>query len=302
MGHNHEHHHSEIPAGKINTAFYVGIGLNLLFVLVEVVVGLSVHSLSLLSDAGHNLADVTGLALSLLAFALAKVKPNENYTYGYKKTTILIALFNALVLIVSVIVICYEAIRRFQNPEPLPGFVIAGVAAVGIVINSVSALFFFRDKEKDMNVKAAYLHLMSDALVSLALVVGGILIYYTGWKWVDPVLSIVVAVVILFSTKSLLVHSLRLAMDGVPEDISPQNIKTLIEAVGGVKEANHIHIWSMSSTQNALTMHIKVDANLSLKEIEAIKQQINHLLINENIHHSTIETEPDTDYVKELKC
>jgi cobalt-zinc-cadmium efflux system protein len=302
MEHGHEHHHHEIPSGKINTAFYVGIGLNLLFVITEVLVGLYVHSLSLLSDAGHNLADVAGLALSLLAFALVKVKPNENYTYGYKKTTILIALFNALVLLVSVIIICYEAIRRFRNPEPLPGFVIAAVAAVGIVINAVSALFFFRNKEKDINIKAAYLHLMSDALVSLALVIGGIVIYYTGWRWIDPALSIVVAIVILFSTKSLLAHSLRLAMDGVPENISPQSIKELVETHAGVKEANHIHIWSISSTQNALTMHIKVDAALSLKEIEAIKQDINHTLLHENIHHTTIETEPDTAFSKNMKC
>ena len=302
MAHNHEHHHAEISADGVNKAFYVGIVLNLLFVLIEAIVGLYIHSLSLLSDAGHNLADVAGLTLSLVAFKLVKIKPNENYTYGYKKTTILIALFNAVVLLVSVLIIGYEAIQRFTNPQPLPGFVIAGVAAVGIVINAVSALFFFRNKEKDINIKSAYLHLLSDAMVSLALVIGGIAMYYTGWTWVDPLLSIVVALVILFSTLSLLKHSLRLAIDGVPENINPQKIKDAIKNVPGVQAVHHIHIWSLSSTQNAITLHIQVHAALSLTDTEAIKQHIKHLLQHEGINHATIETEPDTAGEKERNC
>ncbi|HCN83988.1 MAG TPA: cation transporter, partial [Sphingobacteriaceae bacterium] len=166
MDHNHAHHHHHaITPAAVNTAFIIGISLNLLFVLIEVIAGLSIHSLSLLSDAGHNLADVGALALSLLAFRLLKVRSNEHYTYGYRKTSILIALFNGMVLMVSVGAIIYEAAHRFFNPEPLPGTTIAIVAGIGIIINSLTALMFFRDKDKDMNIKSAYLHLMSDAVV-----------------------------------------------------------------------------------------------------------------------------------------
>src|SRR5436190_18433073 len=155
----HHHHHAK-PLTSINTAFIIGISLNFLFVVIEVIFGLSVHSLSLLSDAGHNLADVASLALSLLAFRLLKVKASEQYTYGYSKTTILAALFNAVILLVSIGAIGYEAMHRFFNPEPLPGKTIAIVAGIGIVINGLTAFMFFREKEKDLNIKSAYLHLL----------------------------------------------------------------------------------------------------------------------------------------------
>src|SRR4051812_45360423 len=161
--HNHTHHHHEhaITLTHVNSAFIIGIALNFLFVVIEVIAGLYIHSLSLLSDAGHNLADVGALALSLLAFRLLKVKSSENYTYGYRKTSILVALFNAVVLLVSIGAILYEAAHRFFNPEPLPGTTIAIIAGIGIVINFVTALMFQRDKHKDINIKSAYLHLMS---------------------------------------------------------------------------------------------------------------------------------------------
>src|SRR5258706_194960 len=208
MAHDHHHHHHAIEPRTVNVAFVIGISLNFLFVVIEVVVGLYIHSLSLLSDAGHNLADVAALSLSLLAYRLLKVKSNENYTYGYRKTSIIVALFNAMVLLVSIGAIAYEAAHRFFNPEPLPGTTIALVAGIGIIVNSVTALLFFRDRKKDLNVKSAYLHLMSDALVSLGLVIGGIIIYYTKWFWIDPVLSIIIAATILLSTWNLLKESL----------------------------------------------------------------------------------------------
>jgi len=199
MEHNHSHHHHSAPLTNVNRAFIVGISLNFLFVIIEVFAGLYVHSLSLLSDAGHNLADVGALALSLLAFRLLKVRSNNQYTYGYRKTSILVALFNAMVLLVSIGAIMYEAIHRFLNPEPIPGTTISIVAGIGIIINTITALMFLRDKDKDMNIKSAYLHLMSDAVVSLGLVIGGIVIYYTGWFWIDSILGIVIAVFILFT-------------------------------------------------------------------------------------------------------
>ena len=298
MAHDPHHHHHHAPIIiNLNRAFYIGIGLNFLFVLIEVIVGLNIHSLSLLSDAGHNLADVASLALSLLAYKLMKVKPNEIYTYGYRKSTILVALFNAVVLLVSIGAITYEAIHRFLNPEPLPGFTIAVVAGTGIVINTVTALMFLRDKDKDINVKSAYLHLLSDALVSVALVAGGILIYYTNWYWVDPVLSLIVVIVILISTWQLLRSSLRLSLDAVPENVDMEKIRSGILNIAGVKDIHHIHVWGVSTTLNALTAHIVVDEKASMNELEKIKKAVKHELEHLNIHHSTLEFEQPS-----IKC
>ena len=291
MANEHHHHDHAQPLTNINTAFVVGIALNFLFVIIEVVVGLYIHSLSLLSDAGHNLADVGALALSLLAFRLLKVKGNEHYTYGYKKTSILVALFNAMVLLVSIGAITYEALHRFLNPQPIAGITVAIVAGVGILINTVTALMFFRDKDKDMNIKSAYLHLMSDAVVSLGLVIGGVVIYYTNWFWIDGVLSIAIAITILFSTWSLLRDSLRLSLDGVPENISVADIKTKAMQIDGVKDLHHVHVWAISTTENALTGHLVVDEITSLPDAEKIKHKLKHELAHLNIHHATLEIE-----------
>lgn len=291
--HNHEegHHHGPIVLTNVNRAFIIGISLNFLFVVIEVIVGLYIHSLSLLSDAGHNLADVGALALSLLAYRLLKVKANDKYTYGYRKTSILVALFNAAVLLVSIGAIAYEAIHRFLNPEPLPGNTIAMVAAIGIVINALTAILFLKDKEKDINIKSAYLHLMSDALVSLGLVIAGIVIHYTNWYWLDPVFSIIIAIVILLGTWSLLRQSLRLSLDGVPPGIDMNKITGTVLAIKGVKGIHHIHIWAISTTQNALTAHIIVDEQTALAELQKIKEEVKHELLHVNIHHATIEVE-----------
>ncbi|MBK5285835.1 MAG: cation transporter [Bacteroidia bacterium] len=298
LQHNHNHddelhsHHAE-PLTNINTAFVYGILLNFLFVIIEVIAGLYVNSLSLLSDAGHNLADVAALSLSLLAFRLAKAKPNEQYTYGYSKTTILVALLNAMVLLVSIGAIAYEAVHRFLHPEPLPGKMIAMVAGVGIIINSVTAMLFFREKEKDLNVKSAYLHLLSDAMVSLAIVIGGIIMFYTNYFWIDAALSMIIVIVILITTWNLLRSSLRLSMDAVPENITIEKVKAEAEKVEGVKNIHHIHLWAISTTRNALTAHVVVDKNKSLLQIENIKHQVKHTFERLNIHHATLEIEPD---------
>lgn len=296
--HHHDHDHTQILT-NLNKAFYIGIGLNFLFVIIEVITGLYIHSLSLLSDAGHNLADVGSLALSLLAYRLTKVKPNEKYTYGYRKTTILVALFNAVVLLVSIGAIGYESIHRFLQPEPLPGFTISIVAGIGIIINAVTALMFFRDKDKDINVKSAYLHLLSDAIVSVALVAGGIIIYYSGWYWIDPLLGIVVAIVILLGTLSLLRSSLRLSLDGVPGNVDMNKIKAGILKVKGVKDIHHIHVWGLSTTTNALTAHIVVNENSRIQDLEDLKKVIKHELEHLNVHHVTLEFEKPMAECKE---
>ena len=301
--HTHHHHHDHsVVLTNVNTAFVIGIVLNFLFVIIEVITGLLIHSLSLLSDAGHNFADVIALALSLLAYRLLKVKSNQQFTYGYRKTSILVALFNAMVLLLSIGAIIYEAIHRFLNPEPLPGFTIAVVAGIGILINTVTALLFLRDKDKDLNIKSAYLHLMMDAVVSLGLVIGGIIMYYTRWFWIDSVLSVVIAIVILGSTWRLMKDSLRLSLDGVPEGIQLDEIKATVQKIAGVKDFHHIHIWAISTTENALTAHLVLSQSLSVEDERKIKQEIKHELLHNNIHHITLETERENEPCGDEPC
>jgi cobalt-zinc-cadmium efflux system protein len=291
--HGHSHGHvTELRS--VNSAFIIGIILNLAFVVIEAVVGLVIHSLSLLSDAGHNLADVASLGLSLFAFRMMKVKSNHTYTYGYKKTTVLVALLNGGILLVSIGAILYESVHRLILPEPLPGKTISIVAAVGIVINTVTALLFFRDRKNDLNIKSAFLHLMSDAVVSAALVIGGIIILYTNWYWIDPLLGILVAVVIVFSTWSMLRDSLRLSLDAVPLGINLREVKAAIEKITGVQDFHHIHIWALSTTENALTGHVVLKREIGMEAQEKIKKQIKHQLSHLNIQHVTLETETET--------
>jgi len=303
MAHNHDHsgheghhhHHHVVALTNVNTAFIIGIVLNFSFVIIEVVYGLLIHSLSLLADAGHNLADVGALGLSLLAFKMLKVKSSEKFTYGYRKTSILVALFNAMVLLVSIGAIIYEGVHRFFSHEQVKGLTISLVAGIGIAVNFVSAIIFRRDKDKDLNIKSAYLHLMADAVISLGLVIGGVIIYYTNWYWVDPALSIIVAVVILFSTWRLLMDSLRLSLDGVPENIEMPDVRNAAIKIPGVKDLHHIHIWAISTTENALTAHLVLKNEVTLTQEQHIKNDLRHRLLHLNVHHVTLETEREGD-------
>lgn len=289
----HDHAHAHTPPlnnAQVNRAFIWGISLNLAFVAAEFIAGFLTHSLALMADAGHNLSDVASLALSLLGFRLAKITSNPGYTYGYRKSTILISLFNAMLLLIVVGVIGYEAIRRFSQPYEVPGTPIAVVAGIGILINAFTAWLFFKDKEKDLNIKGAYLHLAADALVSLGTVVAGIMIIYTKWYWLDPLLSIIVMVVIVFGTWGLLRDSLRLSMDGVPKDIDLQEIRKKALALEGVKDIYHIHVWALSTTENALTAQVTIDPQLDAAGTEALKKALRHELEHLGIRHSTLET------------
>ncbi len=298
-----EHNHNHSPKlENLSRAFLIGIVLNLAYVIIQVIIGLKINSLSLLSDAGHNFLDVGGLALSLLAFKLAKSKATEKYTYGYKKASIIISLLNAVILLISIGAIGYEAIFRFQNPEPIPGKIIAIIAVIGIFINGISAFMFFRDKDKDINVKSAFLHLMSDALVSLGLVIGGITIFYTHLYWIDPLLSIIVCVVIMFSTWSLLKGSIRLSLDGVPENIDFSKVEQVAKSIDGVLDFHHIHIWAISTTDNALTGHLVVSKDLTNEQTNAIKHKLKHELEHLNIGHVTIEIEIGVKNCEDEKC
>ena len=289
MSHEHSHQHSHaINAESLNKAFIIGIVLNLAFVVIEFAAGFWFDSLALLSDAGHNLSDVVSLVLALLAFRLAKVKANERYTYGYKKSTILVSLLNAVILLVAVGAIVIESIHKLNNPAVVPGGAIAWVAGAGVLINAFTAFLFMKDKEKDLNVKGAYLHMAADALVSVGVLVAGIVISRTGWYIIDPIIGLIVAVVILISTWNLLHDSLRLTLDGVPTSIDSQKVVEAIRALPGVDDVHHIHIWAISTTENALTAHIVLKQPESMQEV---KHLIRHRLEDFGIGHATLEFE-----------
>lgn len=284
------HHHHPLPvAGHLHKAFLWGIILNLTFVIVEFIAGLRFDSLALLSDAGHNFSDVVSLVLAMLAFRLAKIRPNSRYTYGYKKSTVLVSLLNACILLVAVGVILAESIKKLHHPEQLQGDTIAWVAGIGIVINAFTAWLFLKDKEKDLNVKGAYLHMAADTLVSAGVLIAGIIIQHTGWYVIDPIISIIIAVIILISTAGLLLDSLRLSLDGVPTGIDSLHIReTLLKTEPEIRDIHHIHIWAISTTENALTAHIVVNTACRMEEL---KHRIKHKLEEENISHATLEFE-----------
>ncbi|MEO6915615.1 MAG: cation diffusion facilitator family transporter [Chitinophagaceae bacterium] len=294
MEHDHDHHsHShqlDFEKGNRN-AFLIGIGLNFAFVIVEVIGGLYYNSISLLTDAGHNLSDVASLVLSLAAFWMAKKKSSASFTYGFKKTTILAALGNAVILLIAVGVLAYESFDRLMHPSPVEGGKMAWIAGAGIIVNVVSALFFYRQKNNELNAKSAYLHLMADALVSLGVVIGGILILYTGWYWLDPVIGLMIMVVILASTWGLLKDSFKLAIDAVPMGIKLDEIKNVMLKIPDVDEVSHVHVWPISTTENALTAHVSLSESLDFDQKLGVIKAIKHELIHHNIQHSTLEME-----------
>jgi len=290
--HHHGGHHHHAPTlTNLNRAFLLGIGLNSAFVIIEVIAGFTTNSLALLTDAGHNLADVAALVLSLFAYRLSKVKADKYFTYGYSKTTILVTLVNAVVLLVGIGGVGIEAIHRLLKPEPTDGSTVAVVAAIGIVINTLSALLFLRDKDHDMNVKGAYLHMASDAVVSAGVVIAGLIIYYTHIYWLDSIVSLVIMVVILYGTWSLLTDSLRLSLDAVPRNVDIDQVKAGLVKMPGINGLHHIHIWALSTTTNALTAHIVIDEKMSATDEQQLKDKIKHQLEHQNIQHATLETE-----------
>ena len=301
-GHGHHHHHDHTPKlDHLNSAFIIGIVLNSAFVVLEVIAGLWSHSLSLLTDAGHNLSDVAGLALALLAFKLSKVSSNQDYTYGYKRSTIIVSFFNALVLFVAVGFIGYEAVMRFIHPETIAGGTMAWVAFAGIGINAVTAWLFVKDKDKDLNVKGAYLHMAVDAIVSFGVVISGLIIYFTHLYWIDSAVSLIVAIVILRGTWSLLIDSLRLEMDGVPKEMDLEKIKQELMKAKGVVDVHHIHVWALSTTENALTAHLVIDQN-SVSSFDNIKHDLRHRLEHLSISHSTFEPEFSDEKCLHVDC
>jgi cobalt-zinc-cadmium efflux system protein len=290
------HDHNRTPkVSNLNKAFIIGISINALYVIIELAAGLYYNSLSLISDAGHNLSDVATLALALLAFRLVKVEPNDKFTYGYRKSTILVSLINSVVLFIAIGGIIWETISRMHHPVIIQGQPIAIVAGIGIVINTISALLFLKDKETDLNVKGAYLHMMADAAVSMGVVVSGILIMFYQLYWLDVAMSLFIVVVIFYSTWYLFKDSLSLTLDGVPKGVDLNKVISEIKEVEGVLDVHHLHVWAISTSQNAMTAHIIVHPNVGIEQLDLLKKNIKHQLENVHIHHATLEFETEDE-------
>ncbi len=278
---------------RINRAFYIGITLNILFTIVEFSAGLLYDSLALLSDAVHNLSDVGSLIIALVAYRLSRIAPTKRFTFGFGKSTILASLINSVILLIVTGGIIKEAVDRFSEPRSTEGMVIVIVAGIGIVINTLTAALFFRDKASDLNMKGAYLHMAIDAIVSLGVVISGLVIYFTGWILIDPMISLVIAGVIILSTWGLFKESLRLTTDAVPEGIDPDEVKRAILSVRGIKSVHHIHIWALSTTVNSLTAHVVISTDAYPHDGPGIKEEVRKALVPLKISHTTLELEPD---------
>ena len=290
MGHAHDEHGHQHRAPKdFGRAFLLGIGLNLGFVLLEVVFGLLSDSLALLADAGHNFADVLGLVMAWVAGELAKKVSSPRRTYGWRRATVLAALFNALLLLVGVGAIVWEAIHRFDDPPSVQGETVIWVAALGIVINGLTAVLFMSGQKQDLNVRGAFLHMAADAAVSAGVMLSGWIILLTSWGWLDPLVSLLVAVVILIGTWELFTDSLNLSLDAVPENVDPAAVKVYLAGLPEVAEIHHLHIWALSTTEVALTAHlVKRTPALDDGLLAQIREDLFHQY---GIGHATIQFE-----------
>ncbi|WP_062345790.1 cation diffusion facilitator family transporter [Novosphingobium sp. CCH12-A3] len=290
-GHGHDHHghgHSHAPA-NFGRAFAVGITLNLGFVVVEAVYGVIAGSMALVADAGHNLSDVLGLVIAWTASVLAARPPSARFTYGFKSSSILAALGNAAFLLVALGAILVETIRRLIEPEPVAGGPVMAVAAVGIVINTVTALMFMRGRKHDINIRGAYLHMAADAAVSAGVVVAGLLITLTGAQWIDPVTSLVIVGIIAAGTWGLLKDSLRMGLHAVPPGIDEQKVRHFLNSLSGVEAVHDLHIWPMSTTETALTAHLVMPGG---HPGDSFLHQLAHELDHDfGIGHATVQVE-----------
>ena len=292
-GHAHGggHHHHGDPSNH-GRVFVIAIALNSIFVAVEFSYGLTANSTALMADAGHNLSDVLGLSLAWAAMKLARSSPSERFTYGLRSTSILAALANAMLLLVACGAIGWEAIQRFSQPPTVAGMTVTVVAGVGIIVNGLSAWLFMKGSKGDMNIRGAYLHMAADAAVSLGVVVAGLLMLFTGWYWLDPSISLVIVAGILYGTWGLLRESVHLALDAVPPHIDVTAVASYLRRLPGVTDIHDLHIWGMSTTESAMTVHLVMPAGYpSDVVIDAITHTLKERFA---VHHSTLQVEQGT--------
>ena len=286
-GHDHAAHgHAPASFGK---AFAIGLALNLAFVVIEWILGASANSLALMADAAHNLGDALALLLAWLATRLAKRAPSARFTYGLRGSSILAALLNAAALMLLTGGLGWEAMRRLSNPSPVEGSVVIWVALVGVVVNGVTAWLFMQGGKKDLNLRGVYLHMAGDAAVSLAVAIAGGIVLYTGWFWLDPALTLVVSAVILWSSWGLLRQSLGLALQAVPEGIEQPAVRECLAGMLGVSDVHDVHVWAMSTSENAMTAHLVVPGRHPGDEF--LRSAADLLEARFGIHHATLQIE-----------
>lgn len=290
-GFGHHHHHMPSPDGH-GRAFALAIGLNLAFVIVEFTYGFIAHSTALMADAGHNLSDVLGLMLAWGAALLARSAPKGRYTYGLRGSSILAALGNGLLLMVACGAIAWEAVQRIAEPAPVAGATVSIVAAIGVVINGFSAWLFLAGSKGDLNIRGAYLHMAADAALSLGVVISGLAIMYSGWTWIDPIVSLGIVVVIVIGTWSLLRESVQLSMAAVPPNVDAGKVQAFLAGQPGVTEVHDLHIWAMSTTETALTAHLVIPGGYpGDAALDAIERTLRK---DHAIHHCTLQVEQGT--------
>jgi cobalt-zinc-cadmium efflux system protein len=284
-GHAHDHSHAPADFGR---AFIIGILLNTTFVVFEVIYGSFAKSLALVADAGHNASDVLGLLLAWGAYLVAKRRPTQKHTYGLRRSSILAALTNAVLLLIALGAIIWEALHRFSQPTPVAGGTVIWVAALGIAVNGVTAYLFASGRKGDLNLRGAYQHMFADALVSAGVVVSGVVILYTGWNWLDPLVSLVLAGVILSGTWGLLRESLDLALDAVPEGVDLGQVKSFLSGQPGVSGVHDLHVWGMSTTETALTAHLVVPEGLPDEKLQTLRHELHEQF---GVEHATLQIE-----------
>jgi cobalt-zinc-cadmium efflux system protein len=296
-GHDHRHGHvghSHAP-DHFGFAFAAGVTLNTAFVIAELVFGYAANSLALISDAVHNFSDVISLLLAWAALWLARKQPTQQHTYGYRRASILAALFNAGLLLIAVGGIAVEAINRIEEPAAVAGWTVVVVAALGILVNGSTALLFMRGRHGDLNIRGAYLHMAADAGVSFGVVVAALVIMATGWLWVDPAISLCIAAVVLASGWGLARDSVNLALDGVPKGIELAKVKDYLLTLEGVTELHDLHIWAMSTNETALTAHLVRPAGFNDAFLHGVCEGLSHRF---NIHHATLQIEASSEVCK----
>jgi cobalt-zinc-cadmium efflux system protein len=287
--HRHEHHGHHHGPAAYSRAFGVGILLNIGFVLVEAYYGWRSHSLALLSDAGHNLSDVLGLVLAWAGMLIARFRPDDRHTYGWQRASILAALVNALGLLLVMGGVAWEAIQRFSNPMPIAAETVIAVAAVGVFVNGITAWLFMHGGQHDLNIRGAFLHMAGDALVSLGVVIAGVLYLWAGWLWLDPLISLLIALLILYATWGLLRDTLHLTFDGVPPSIDLQAVRDYLQGLPGISEIHDLHVWAMSTSGTAMTVHLVMpDGHPG----DAFFAELNEALHDRfDIEHATVQVE-----------
>ncbi|MDE6811253.1 MAG: cation diffusion facilitator family transporter [Muribaculaceae bacterium] len=286
--HNNLHHHHAHNFSRVNKVLIWGIVLNTIYVIAEGSIGIFSNSMGLVSDAGHNLSDVFSLLLTLVGVKLSLAAANRRFTYGYQKATILISLLNAIIILVAVGIIIVESINKFSHPEHIDGAVVSWTAGIGIIINGVTAWLLMKDQRKDLNIRGAFLHMAADTLVSVGVVIAGLIITFTGWTMIDPIISLIIAMLIMISTWSMLKETLYLAIDAVPDGIDINSLMMQISSINHVISIHHIHVWALSTTVNAMTLHVVIDA---LENEDHVKKEIHKIALNNSISHPTVEFE-----------